>query len=397
MTRALRLARHLWAGGFAATLACAATSDPLTAIAVAAVEVTPSTASLSLAGATTQQLAVVTRDAAGAVLSGRTVTWSSSDAAIATVTNAGLATALAAGSATITAMSEGVSGSAAVTVTAGAGATILFQEGFEDDSWAARGWYDNGAFTTTTTSPHAGSRALVGTFAQGATNPSWGAGRLLFTPTTSIYLSYWVRYSANWVGSLANSHPHEFFFLTTENGAYTGPARTRLTAYVEHNYQDGGVPILAWQDGQNIDETRPNQDLVGITELRAVAGCNGNADGIPSGCYTVGAQYRNGKTMRATAPRFMPTAGPGYKGDWHHVEAYFQLNTIVNGIGRTDGIARYWFDGALVLEATNAQFRTGQHPNMRFNQMMLSPYIGNGSSVSQSVWVDDILLATARP
>jgi hypothetical protein len=43
------------------------------------------------------------------------------------------------------------------------------------------------------------------------------------------------------------------------------------------------------------------------------------------------------------------------------------------------------------------QFRTGARPNMRFNQMLLSPYIGNGSPVQQTMWVDDILVATAKP
>ena len=30
---------------------------------------------------------------------------------------------------------------------------------------------------------------------------------------------------------------------------------------------------------------------------------------------------------------FQDVAGPNYKGDWHYVEAYFKLNSIVNGKG----------------------------------------------------------------
>lgn len=383
----------------AALAACVSAAEPDGTDAVAQVQVTPGAAALVLGATTTAQLSAVARDADGQVLAGREFSWSSSLGSVASVSPTGLVTALAEGATTIRANSEGVEGTATVTVTAGGGSapTVLFQEGFEDDAWASRGWYDNGAFTATTAEHVGGSRALVGSFALGATNTSWGGGRVLFTPSTSVYLRYWVKYSANWVGSGGTSHPHEFFFLTTENTAFTGPARTRLTAYVEHNYQDGGVPILSWQDGQNIDETQINVNLVGVTEQRAVAGCNGIADGLPSTCYTVGAQHWNGKFMRATAPRFMPDPGPGYKNDWHLVEAYFQLNTVVNGIGQTDGVARYWFDGALVLEATNAQFRTGAYPDMRFNQMLVAPYIGAGSPVAQSMWIDDILLATARP
>lgn len=383
-------------------IACTTSSGPEGRLPVSSVSVSPGTVDLSLAGTTTAQFAAVLRDANNVEITGRAITWASSSASVASVSSTGLVTAIAAGSSNITATSEGVVGSATVNVTAGGGgggggATVLLQEGFEDNAYATRGWYDGGVFTTTTAEYSSGNRSLMGAFTVGAQNPSWLGGRWAFSPTTSVYLRFRVKYSTNWVGSGGTSHPHEFFFMTTENGLYGGPARTRLTTYVEHNYQAGGVPILAWQDGENIDETRPNQNLVGVTEQRAVAGCNGNADGIPSGCYTVGAQYWNSKIMRATAPRFMPTAGAGYKNDWHTVEAYFQLNTIVGGIGQTNGIARYWFDGQLVLEATNAQFRTGQHPNMRFNQMLLSPYIGNGSPVAQTVWYDDLYVATARP
>src|SRR5207247_11252792 len=54
---------------------------------------------------------------AGGALTGRTVTWGSSNTAVATVSPSGLVTSKAAGSATITATSEGKASSAAVTVT----------------------------------------------------------------------------------------------------------------------------------------------------------------------------------------------------------------------------------------------------------------------------------------
>src|SRR6266851_2879166 len=82
---------------------------------VASVTVSPAPAGL-LVGATLQ-LSAVTKDAAGATLSGRVVTWSSSAPAVATVSASGLVTGVAAGSATITATSEGKSGTATVTVT----------------------------------------------------------------------------------------------------------------------------------------------------------------------------------------------------------------------------------------------------------------------------------------
>ncbi|MBK8246597.1 MAG: Ig-like domain-containing protein [Gemmatimonadetes bacterium] len=69
----------------------------------------------SLQPGQTTQATVVLRDAAGNTLTGRQVTWASSNAAVATVNGAGLVTAVAAGQAQITATSEGKS--AAVTLT----------------------------------------------------------------------------------------------------------------------------------------------------------------------------------------------------------------------------------------------------------------------------------------
>lgn len=80
------------------------------------VVVAPSTASI-VAG-TTQQFTDTLKDAAGNLLTGRVVVWTSSDTTIATVdSTTGLATGVAAGSATITATSEGKSGNATLTVT----------------------------------------------------------------------------------------------------------------------------------------------------------------------------------------------------------------------------------------------------------------------------------------
>src|SRR2546422_1005257 len=72
----------------------------------------------------TVQLTATTKDAAGNVLTGRTVTWATSNPAVATVNFTGLATGVAAGQATITATSEGQSGTAAITVSVLTFATV---------------------------------------------------------------------------------------------------------------------------------------------------------------------------------------------------------------------------------------------------------------------------------
>ena len=87
----------------------------LSAVPVASVTVSPAAASLT-AGQTVQ-LAAVTRDSAGNVLTGRTVTWTTTNSGVATVSATGLVAGVATGSATVTANSEGKSSTAAVTIT----------------------------------------------------------------------------------------------------------------------------------------------------------------------------------------------------------------------------------------------------------------------------------------
>jgi Tol biopolymer transport system component len=84
---------------------------------VADVSVTPGTVSISPeAPGNTVQLRATMRDRNGAVLVGRSVTWSSSDVSVATVDASGRVTAVASGDVTISATSEGVTGVADVSV-----------------------------------------------------------------------------------------------------------------------------------------------------------------------------------------------------------------------------------------------------------------------------------------
>jgi uncharacterized protein YjdB len=83
---------------------------------VASVTVSPPSATVEVGQ--TAQLTATPKDASGTPLTGRVVTWSSSDSGVARVSATGLVTGRAAGSATITATSEGKTGTSAVAVTA---------------------------------------------------------------------------------------------------------------------------------------------------------------------------------------------------------------------------------------------------------------------------------------
>lgn len=281
--------------------------------------------------------------------------------------------------------SDGPAAAAATAVPRGA----LLHETFDDPALAARGWYDQ-AGVTLSRRPRAagGAQALEAHFPRGSTTPSWRAMRHLFDETDSVYLRYWVKYSSNWVGSGRSHQPHEIYLLTNQDDAYVGPSFTHLTVYIEHNYQGGAIPVIAIQDGLNIDQSRVGQDLAAATEHRAVAGCNGEQDARRSDCYRTGSRHVNGLRWKAGRPYRI--------GAWHLVEAFFQLNSIRNGRGLRDGIARYWLDGELLIDQSTVLFRTGAHADMKFNQLLIAPYIGDGSPVSQTMWIDELTLATRR-
>ncbi len=93
-----------------------------TPIPVATVGVAPSTVNLTVGG--TQSVVATPRDAAGSALTGRVITWASSDTTVAAVDQGGLITATGVGSAAVTATSEGQVGTVSVTVAPPAVATV---------------------------------------------------------------------------------------------------------------------------------------------------------------------------------------------------------------------------------------------------------------------------------
>jgi trimeric autotransporter adhesin len=90
---------------------------------VQTVTLTPSLDTLGVG--TTRAIAAVLRDVGGVVLTGRSVAWISSNAAVVSVSSAGAVTAVAPGTATITATSEGRSGTASIVVLARLASAVI--------------------------------------------------------------------------------------------------------------------------------------------------------------------------------------------------------------------------------------------------------------------------------
>ena len=276
------------------------------------------------------------------------------------------------------------------------GDTVFFRETFEDSDFSSRGWYDNTGLVLSSMEHIPGStKSAEFHFLQGSTRPTSGlAIRKKFTDTYSVYVSYYVKYSSNWIGSGKSYHPHEFLVLTNVDDDWIGPAYTHLTAYIEQNE---GIPLLAIQDSKNIDEKRVGENLLNITEQRDVAGCNGDSEGSGKGfCFLRGSVPWNGRLWKADKAYFQHAPGAFYKSDWHHIEAYYKLNSVVNGKGLPDGVIKYWFDGQLIIDHSDVTLRTGQYPDMKFNQFMIAPWIGDGSPIDQTFWVDDLIVASSR-
>jgi hypothetical protein len=274
------------------------------------------------------------------------------------------------------------------------GQTLLFEELFEDQDWASRGWYDGPQMQITDAEHVEGSgHSCVWHWEKaGDISPRGRGARVLLPPVDNVILSFYIKHSPNWKWTGVNWHPHEFHFLTNVDPPYIGPAYTHLTFYIE---AVNGKPRVAIQDGRNIDAERIGQNLVGITEKRAVAGGNGDSDGYGNlGYYRQGDVYWNGKFWEPDRVFFSDEPGPYYKGDWHHVKVKLQLNSIRDGIGVRDGILQYWFDGRLIMDYHDVVFRTGQHPDMKINQFLMAPYYGPGVPHEQSIWIDDLRIYT---
>ncbi len=182
---------------------------------VASVTVSPAAASL-LVGAT-QQLAAVTQDSAGNVLTGRSVTWTTSNSALATVSAGGLVTGVAAGSATITATSEGQSGTAALTVTA-------------PSCWTSAGAWQNTAIASQTgsfearfdaTPNTANMDGVVGLSNGPAADWTELAGIVLFSNTGTIQARNGSAYAAATIPYTAGTTYHFRLDLDVPSHTYT--------------------------------------------------------------------------------------------------------------------------------------------------------------------------------
>lgn len=268
---------------------------------------------------------------------------------------------------------------------------IFFTEDFDNTNFAARGWYDSTGGTIDTAAHAMGSIASLncrwvksGTHCVGGT-----PGRHLFQASPTVYVSFWMKLGSQtvtWQGSGKPYHPHLIQLLTDADSAYVGPNSSLFSALIETSVFK---PRIAEADSAAVNTSLVGSDLLGSVTPHAVAGCNGNQN-TSATCYACGpSNYCNSTYWDAASPVFI-------NNQWHHVEFYAAMNSTSAGIANPDGVFKYWVDGNLVIDATNVYLRTGNNPNRKFNQLLLAPYIGDGSPIAQDLWIDNLVVADQR-
>jgi Big-like domain-containing protein len=324
----------------------------VTNVVVASVGVAPT--SVSLAAGQTTQLRATPRDGSGAALTGRIVTWTSANTAVAAVSSSGVVSGVAAGQVVVTATSEGVSGQATITVTAvppsngswpnePAGYRVL-----TDQPWNALsslGWQhvnrtSQSRVVQDPTAPFSPTGVLEDIFPNGfvgGNDPAddWFA----FSGTQEIYVGFWYKHNPNF-----QSHP------TGNKLAF----------------------IWSW--------TAPGRDfIIGVEP--------------PPGWPFLLVSEGFGTAQDPGAHRFYANVGNGQAlpGVWHRIEIYVKNSSP---LGTGNGILRFWLDGQLVGNYTNVLMPVGTS----WDQFELTPTWGGlGSVKSQDDYVRYDHVHVSRP
>ncbi|HET9634718.1 MAG TPA: Ig-like domain-containing protein [Gemmatimonadaceae bacterium] len=308
---------------------------------VATVTVSPSSTTLTVGN--TAQLTATTRDANGNTLTGRVVSWSSSNSAVASVNaNSGLVTAVAAGSAQITATSETKTGAASVTVNTPppppppgssnepSGMSVIADRAFNSLSEAPWDTDNSLSIVQDPTAPKSPQNVLRATFpsgfaggsSNGHTGMQWGGHHIL-------YISYWMKYSSNWWGHNTGINKQAYAWVD-EGGGYT--------------------PFVMEAEGVGSGPLKPRPIL-----QRMVKG-DGNYE-----------------------PNLVPSATI-QRDTWFRIEIVLTGNSS----GTADGAMDIYLDGVHVTNATGLQWTNGATTWFIFE--LYPVWGGIGDSVPATMW-----------
>jgi hypothetical protein len=311
-------ATRLLVSGSATVTVSSSSTAPVASVTVGLVPATIST------GQSTQGTATL-RDANNNVVTGRAITWKSSNTAVATITQSGVAPAVAAGTSQITATAEGQVGGAMLTVQAApppppgsnepSGMTAISDRPF--NALDEMGWSDGsgtyGKIISDATAPKSPSNVLQiklpAGFGEGG-GPFSGELQLPKNYRT-VYISYWAKYSSNWYGPSSNINKTFYLYTSTGNPAIvfdmdchaTGPMETQVAGQDILKGGVGGDPANPFWT-PNLASGVVTRGQWHHIEFVAVGNTSGNADGsidwylngVHVGSYK-GIQFQSGNTL----------------------------------------------------------------------------------------------------
>jgi Big-like domain-containing protein len=319
---------------------------------VSTVTVTPSPATVAVGNSL--QFTATLRDASGNVLTGRTVTWSTSNTSIATVSAAGLVTALAAGQVTVTATSEQKTGTSSVTVTA--------------PSPPPQG----------VPAPRAGDLVVFDTRAGGAQSiqavNTFAAAMAFFTEWRSQNT-----FTTNMDGSGTKAIRHQYSAASgctqqeqsawVRKWVYPQPVGGVLTkqVYYQFKYRMGRHPSDTGTTFGEVNRFQITNDPCNSA--------NGTNYGMKLATFQrmhptdgLGSLGRTDIIFGGPAPTVFSVRCDGcsfaYYSNWRPQDHIGENITVTlylkaeSGAGTNDGIVRAWVNGSLIIERTNANLKS---------------------------------------
>lgn len=355
------------------TIVPATTSGP----AVASIAVNPASASVSRGATAT--LTAAAKDAAGATLSGVSITWSSSNSAVATVNATGVVTGVAAGTATITAAGGGKTGTSAITVSASTDPECgnpqpgwIFCDDFEQDRLSRYFEYNSagGSFSRAGSVGVGGSSGMRVRWSAGQTDA--GALHLAFgrTPQAAfrpadagtanhreVYWRMYVKFQSGWVGGGADKLSRAFIFSSPSSWAQ---------AMIAH--------VWSGQGGSNVN----------YLSLDPASGTDEGGTVRTTGYNDWGNMRWLGRSQGSN-PLF---ANPGR---WYCVEAHVKLNSA----GQSDGTFELWIDGTRDISQSGLNW-VGNYSEYGINAIYFENYWNAGSPQAQERYLDNFVVSTQR-
>jgi hypothetical protein len=310
---------------------------------VAVISINPTSATLK--EGETLDLSVLLRDSDGNTLTGRTVTWSSSNTGVATVSSSGRVSAVKAGSATITATSEGRSGTAGVAVqTSGTtGPSTLAHHDFNDGTL--------GPFSTG--SP--GSVTVI--------DDPTGAGR---GKVVSL------RYRHDGTGSPDSNR--QFLYVNTQHGGsgigfgqsifFKGDLYIpKPAADVEKSMRK----LLYWQ--------KPAKASSGFSVLKTAG-------------TSIELEFYNDSKFR-----ILKNLAQIQWDRWHTIEKELTINSSPTA---SDGVIRIWLDGVLILEDKGLRLIATTGDREYFDRFMVGQQMQNSTPYDELRYWDRSAFSTQR-